>query len=89
MDEQDDPTPAPAEPQGPPEGEAQDAAGQPTGVDRVDTALEALGQLDLLPVDEHAPIYEQVHEELRRALDREDDGDGGTEAGTTDTPSSD
>ncbi len=89
MDEQDDPTPAPAGADGAPEGEDQDASVQRTGVGRVDEALERLGQLDLLPIDEHAPIYEQIHQELRRALDREDDGDGGAGAGTTDTPSSD
>ncbi|MCP3425281.1 hypothetical protein NBM05_04395 [Rothia sp. AR01] len=32
---------------------------------------EALTALDELPAAEHAPVYERLHAELRRLLDRE------------------
>lgn len=39
-----------------------------TGHRRVDAAIERLDTLDELPVDEHAAVYNGVHEELRAAL---------------------
>lgn len=39
-----------------------------TGHQRVDAAIERLGTLDELPVDEHAAVYNAVHEELRASL---------------------
>lgn len=40
-----------------------------TGVPAVDEVLASLEHLPSLPVDEHLPIFERAHEQLRRALD--------------------
>jgi hypothetical protein len=40
----------------------------PTGHPAVDEVLRSLERLDHLPVEEHAAVYEQAHETLRRAL---------------------
>ena len=40
-----------------------------TGDLAVDTVLEELGELDGAPVDEHVAVFEEAHEQLRRALD--------------------
>ena len=66
---------------GPPEGdavaelEAESSAadatepGVRTGVTVVDDVLGTLEGLDDLPVEEHLPIFEAAHEQLREALD--------------------
>ncbi|MGN0062839.1 MAG: hypothetical protein ACI379_01245 [Nocardioides sp.] len=40
-----------------------------TGVSSVDAVIRAVEPLDDLPVAEHAAVYEQAHDALRRALD--------------------
>lgn len=40
-----------------------------TGVGAVDAVLVAVEQLDDVAVSEHAAVYEQAHDALRRALD--------------------
>lgn len=40
-----------------------------TGVEPVDRVLASLADLADVPVSEHVAVYEQAHEELRRALD--------------------
>jgi hypothetical protein len=40
-----------------------------TGVPAVDAALRRLETLDEVPLTEHAAVYEQVHADLRCALD--------------------
>lgn len=42
---------------------------QSTGLPAVDEVLASLEDLANLPVDEHLPIFEEAHEQLRRALD--------------------
>ncbi|MGH3360490.1 MAG: hypothetical protein ACRDO7_16935 [Nocardioidaceae bacterium] len=39
-----------------------------TGHRRIDAAIDRLHALDELPVDEHAAVYHDVHEELRSSL---------------------
>ncbi|WP_372699331.1 hypothetical protein [Arthrobacter sp. JSM 101049] len=41
----------------------------PTGDPDVDAQLQALEQLDDLPVGEHQAVYAAIHEGLRRVLD--------------------
>ncbi|HXD28985.1 MAG TPA: hypothetical protein VN621_09560 [Arthrobacter sp.] len=41
----------------------------PTGDAEVDAQLQALDQLDGLPVGEHQAVYAALHEGLRRVLD--------------------
>ena len=40
-----------------------------TGDARVDEVLAGLSDLDGLPVDEHAGVFERAHDSLRKALD--------------------
>lgn len=40
-----------------------------TGVDRVDTVIAAVEQVEERPVDEHVAVFESAHDHLRRALD--------------------
>ena len=48
-----------------------------TGEPRVDAALASMGRLALLPVGEHAAVFEQVHRGLREVLGELDGGSGG------------
>lgn len=41
---------------------------EPTGHPVVDEVLTSLEQLDQAPVSEHVAVFEQAHEQLRRAL---------------------
>ncbi|MCL6549577.1 MAG: hypothetical protein K6T37_01020 [Acidothermus cellulolyticus] len=57
-----------------------------TGVPAVDAVLTQLGELDTLPVSEHADHYERMHAELHEALAGIDDAgreDGDDEPATT------
>ena len=54
-----------------------------TGEPRVDAALAGLGQLALLPVGEHAAVFEQVHRELREVLGELDGGPAGSTGGSS------
>jgi hypothetical protein len=47
-----------------PEGRATASTGDP----RVDEVVARLGRLDNLPLDEHVPLYEDLHDELGRVL---------------------
>lgn len=40
-----------------------------TGVAGVDEVIVAVEELDDRPVEEHVPVFESAHEQLRRALD--------------------
>ena len=40
-----------------------------TGEDRVDAVIASIEGLVDRPVDEHVAVFEQAHDELRRALD--------------------
>jgi hypothetical protein len=40
-----------------------------TGVERVDAVVDAVSGLGDRPVDEHVPVFEAAHDELRRTLD--------------------
>lgn len=40
-----------------------------TGVDGVDAVITAVEELDERPIEEHVGVFEQAHEQLRRALD--------------------
>ena len=40
-----------------------------TGLTRVDTVLESVAALEDRPVEEHVAVFEEAHEQLRRALD--------------------
>jgi hypothetical protein len=70
--------PATAEPpvaaERPPTADPEIAA---TGEPRVDAALASMGRLALLPVGEHAAVFEQVHRGLREVLGELDGGSGG------------
>jgi hypothetical protein len=46
-----------------------------TGVERVDTVIVAVEQLQERPIEEHVGVFETAHEELRRALDATDQAD--------------
>jgi hypothetical protein len=50
--------------------------GVTTGVQVVDDVLGTLEGLGDLPVEEHLPIFEAAHEQLRGALDTPGDADG-------------
>jgi hypothetical protein len=54
-----------------------------TGEPRVDAALASMGRLALLPVGEHAAVFEQVHRGLREVLGELDGGPGGSTGGST------
>lgn len=45
------------------------ATEESTGLASVDSVVEAVGRLEDQPVDEHVEVFEQAHEQLRRALD--------------------
>ena len=40
-----------------------------TGVERVDSVVDAVSGLAHRPVDEHVAVFEAAHDELRRTLD--------------------
>lgn len=40
-----------------------------TGLTSVDTVVESVTALDGRRVEEHVPVFERAHDELRRALD--------------------
>ena len=40
-----------------------------TGVDAVDRVLDQVARLEGLPVAQHVAVFEQAHDQLRRALD--------------------
>jgi hypothetical protein len=40
-----------------------------TGEDRVDAVIASVEELAERPVEEHVEVFEQAHDELRRALD--------------------
>jgi hypothetical protein len=47
-----------------------EAAGyEPTGVDAVDRVLDDVAAVVGSPLSEHVRVFEQAHEQLRRALD--------------------
>ncbi|MCW2765633.1 MAG: hypothetical protein JWO11_1592 [Nocardioides sp.] len=48
---------------------SEDPAFPGTGVDRVDEVIAAVEALDERPIEEHVGVFEQAHEQLRRALD--------------------
>ena len=50
-------------------GPAQPAEPVRTGVERVDAVVDAVSGLADRPVDEHVPVFEAAHDELRRTLD--------------------
>ncbi len=41
---------------------------EPTGEPRVDAALDALSTLDPEDVHDHAPVYDDIYQQLRAAL---------------------
>jgi hypothetical protein len=45
------------------------ATEESTGLQSVDSVVEAVEGLDERPVDEHVEVFERAHEQLRRALD--------------------
>lgn len=45
------------------------STGESTGLASVDTVVRAVEDLEGRPVDEHVAVFEQAHEQLRRALD--------------------
>lgn len=45
------------------------ATEESTGLASVDSVVEAVEGLEGRPVDEHVEVFEQAHEQLRRALD--------------------
>ena len=52
----------------PEQAEPATGAAASTGEPRVDAAVLRLAELDDLPVSEHPPVYERVHEELVEVL---------------------
>ena len=48
------------------------AAPDRTGLTSVDDVVASVDALDGRPLDEHAEVYEQAHQRLRRALDETD-----------------
>lgn len=46
-----------------------------TGMARVDAVLEAVELLEERPIEEHVGVFETAHDELRRALDAQQDTD--------------
>ncbi|MER6914737.1 hypothetical protein ABT354_23940 [Streptomyces sp. NPDC000594] len=59
----------------------------PTGDPRVDAALERLADADHLPAEGHPEVYEDVHRELREALDALDAPPGSVPAPLGPAPS--
>lgn len=55
----------------------------PAGEPRVDAALAGMGRLPLLPVGEHAAVFEQVHRGLREVLGELDGGPGDSTGGSS------
>ena len=49
------------------------ASTQRTGLPAADRVLEAVAGLDDRPVDDHVAVFEQAHDQLRRALDARPD----------------
>lgn len=45
-----------------------------TGVEEVDAVLESVDGLEDTPVDDHVEVFEGAHDQLRRALDGQNDG---------------
>jgi hypothetical protein len=45
----------------------------PTGVERVDGALESLRGLDGVPIEQHPAVFESVHGALRDVLNSDPD----------------
>lgn len=60
---------------------AGDVADVPTGHAAVDEVLESLDGLSERPVAEHVAVFEQAHEQLRRALSGQASGAGHGDAG--------
>jgi hypothetical protein len=48
---------------------ADGATEETTGLASVDTVVGTVEALEVRPVDEHVAVFEQAHEQLRRALD--------------------
>jgi hypothetical protein len=48
-----------------------------TGDPRVDAVVDRLGRVDDLPLEEHVPVYEDLHDELRQVLSELDTGPAG------------
>lgn len=46
-----------------------------TGVQRVDSVIEAVELLEERPIKEHIGVFETAHDQLRRALDAPQDPD--------------
>lgn len=40
-----------------------------TGIASIDSVLDLVAGLDSRPLEEHAPVFEAAHAELRQALD--------------------
>lgn len=83
MDEQPETVTAPGEEPGTP---APDVVRQRTGVGHVDAVLASMEQLDDLPVEEHAAVFERAHDQLRRALDGDGNRDQVDPAGPDSAP---
>jgi len=49
---------------------------EPTGVDAVDRVLGDVAAVVGSPLSEHVRVFEQAHEQLRRALDAQPDSAG-------------
>lgn len=67
--------PTPPAPLPPTDGEPSEQAGTPpesTGDPRVDEALTRLSELDETPVQEHAPVVEEIHRALQDTLAEEE-----------------
>ena len=45
-----------------------------TGVEEVDAVLASVEGLEETPVDDHVAVFEGAHDQLRRALDAQNDG---------------
>ena len=52
-----------------PGSSATTAAPVTTGIASIDSVLDLVAGLDERPLEEHAPVFEAAHAELRRALD--------------------
>lgn len=53
-----------------------------TGVEQVDAALDRLGDLAELPLNEHPAVFEQIHGALTGALGTLDSGTGESGSGS-------
>ena len=51
------------------DGATENTGDDSTGLASVDSVVRAVDGLDGRPVDEHVAVFEQAHEQLRRALD--------------------